>query len=549
MLVVFLALMSGTTLTFAQVQPDTSRSTQDRTPTAFSKSAHDTAQVKRANELLQIAWKGDMTPWRDELNAIVENPKAHVEVLYVVAVQVRLIKTKNAGTPLFERILKIIDNHPATKKGALPDKVQMFRGVSLIALGKVDEGFAALDKIKPTERPAWDFDPCQVAHGVRNMSGVGEVKQYQGLLDRMAKRFPKCLDAILQAKADDYFARELVDEAVAILETILKSGKQRPELIDRIAGFYIRTKRPRKAVEMLRKLCNSGVCDARLRGNIVWAQSQYHREPQVIENTFTAAEAAPDDLLLQFEAGVMHHYARKYHLSQRFLSRAVKKWPDDPRILLYTAMNYYRAGQIDNAVTAIEHAVKTASSRDPDLYYCRGVIYRNKDLKVALENMSHYQKLMWNRKDSPFKKRGMVMAFIDGMRAELKRREGGAKPRYFADPEEDHFGEPPRSLGRSPDAIHTSLDVEEKLALLRKMRDAPEPPKLDQAASTKGAPTAPPPAAAPPKTTPPAVTPPDTAAEDDGSRVTVMIISVGAALSLALLLVFLRRRKQRSDPA
>jgi MYXO-CTERM domain-containing protein len=220
-------------------------------------------------------------------------------------------------------------------------------------------------------------------------------------------------------------------------------------------------------------------------------------------------------------------------------------------------MNQYRSGHQKKAESAIVRAMKVAESRDPDLYYCTGVIFRNTDLSVALKNMEHYAKLMKHRNRSPKKKRILVTAFLDAMRAEKKRREKGLPPRYFADPESASFGEPPGSPGAQPNAINTSKeaskrlkaaeikekeDLKKKSALLTHLKKSevkPEPvPGMMGADPEKAAlelartPQTP---ANPPSTSSPRV------------GVTVIALSVSGLVVLLLLSLLLARRRRRQD--
>ena len=258
--------------------------------------------------------------------------------------------------------------------------------------------------------------------------------------------------------ADDFLARGDEASALKSLQGAHESHKGHVAVAERLAWLHARAGRAEQAVEAFRALCAHGACTARVRGNLVWAQSHFHLKPGVAERYIAEADADLENVARQFETGVLLHYNRRYAESQPYLDRALKRWPDGPRVLLYSAMNLYRSGRQEEAQRAIDDAMERASKRDPDLDYCRGIIYRNVDLKSARADLQRY--LDATRGGAvPEAKRRMVEDMVAAMDEELKRRAGGASPRPFADPERANFGEPPNSPGAAADAIIVSKSV------------------------------------------------------------------------------------------
>ncbi len=294
--------------------------------------------------------------------------------------------------------------------------------------------------------------PCRLVDAIKLGTGQGNGEAFRSWVDTFAKSHKDCASAHTIV-ALDFEARGQDEKAIAVLEALLQNGKPEVKALDRLAGLYVKAGKPHEAVRVYREICSRGNCTDRVRGNLVWAQSGFHRHPKVIEEYVAKALADSDNTLLQFEVGVMLHYAQRYAESDNFLEKAKTLWPKDPRILIYTSMNAYRSGRQKEAEEKIEVAFESATKKDPDLFYCRAVIFRNTNLPKAIENLQRYLDVM-NPRGGSEEKQAMVNSFMGNMRAELKRREAGEPSRPFADPEESFFGEPPGSPGLADNAIH-----------------------------------------------------------------------------------------------
>ena len=267
-----------------------------------------------------------------------------------------------------------------------------------------------------------------------------------------------CTDAIRFVAASFSHGGE-PERAAELLRSLLEERPDQLDWLRTLAEALKNAGEYRQAVEVLHRICELGDCDSSLRGLIVWTQSYYQNEPGALEEQVALADADPDDLLLQFEAGVMLHYHRDYDESTEYLHRARDRWSDDPRILLYIAMNSYRAGHYEQAREEIDYAVERSSHVDADLYYCTAVIYRNTDLDFAIQNLERYIPLAV---DVPAEKSEMTVVFLRLMEEEAERRRNGREPRPFADPEAERFGEPPGSPGAARNAIRVEDYLESR---------------------------------------------------------------------------------------
>lgn len=149
-----------------------------------------------------------------------------------------------------------------------------------------------------------------------------------------------------------------------------------------------------------------------------------------------AAEAAPDDLLRQYVAGVAAHYSahyiattheekrRLYETCIRFLDKTRPTLEFEPRVFIYLAVSHYRLGHQAEAEPLIEEAV-TIAKYDPDAYYCRAEIFHRTDVGRSLDDLETY--LVMTRK---FAEAGGWAADekiqrVESMRDYLKRVQAG----------------------------------------------------------------------------------------------------------------------------
>jgi tetratricopeptide (TPR) repeat protein len=96
-----------------------------------------------------------------------------------------------------------------------------------------------------------------------------------------------------------------------------------------------------------------------------------------------------NDIVWAFLAGVGSYYQHDYKTVVPLLSRVAKAVPDESRAKLYLAMSYYF---LDNRAEAerIFEELEPYAYHDPDIYYCRSLIYRARDLPRAIREMEKF---------------------------------------------------------------------------------------------------------------------------------------------------------------
>jgi tetratricopeptide (TPR) repeat protein len=198
-------------------------------------------------------------------------------------------------------------------------------------------------------------------------------------------------------------------------------------------------------------------------GMIVANLAPTHPDAEGVRAYTAKADAAPDDLLAQFMAGVAAHYSAHYtartpeqkrtlyETSIRYLERTRPAFDFEPRTFIYLAVSHYRLGHQEQAEALIEEAVRIGD-QDPDAYYCRAEIMHRNKTERALTDLDKYLEMT-----EKFRAAGGWIAEskvdrVKAMQAHLRRvMAGEEKLDDIFDPlaSDTPTGEPPHG---SPDA-------------------------------------------------------------------------------------------------
>jgi tetratricopeptide (TPR) repeat protein len=181
-----------------------------------------------------------------------------------------------------------------------------------------------------------------------------------------------------------------------------------------------------------------------------------------VRRLIAAADAAPNDPLPQFLAGVAsHYYAHEdadsleekrawYDTALRYLDRA-RAYDFEARWHIYHAVTHFRLGHQAEAEAAIERAV-ALGSEDPDVYYCRAEIFQRSNIPRALEDIRRYQAMV-----AAIVKNGGTTSPDKAKRVELMYAHllavsrGEASPKEIFDPvDSDPYRRVVRKVARKP---------------------------------------------------------------------------------------------------
>jgi hypothetical protein len=118
---------------------------------------------------------------------------------------------------------------------------------------------------------------------------------------------------------------------------------------------------------------------------------------------------------------VLLHYDKQHARSNALVERAAPAFAGEPRVYIYQAMNHFNLGDQALAERLIDQAA-ALPTKDPDVYYCRGEIYRDSDRARALAALRTYWHMTAYSSDPSSGKQRRVRAMMEAI-AECLRRD------------------------------------------------------------------------------------------------------------------------------
>jgi tetratricopeptide (TPR) repeat protein len=100
-------------------------------------------------------------------------------------------------------------------------------------------------------------------------------------------------------------------------------------------------------------------------------------------------QANPDDELVTFLLGVVKHYANEFAASSALLGQVEESFDHQGRLHIYLAMNDFNLGKVDLALERL-HRIAERPVPDPDIFYCRAEILRDRDRAQAIADLQRY---------------------------------------------------------------------------------------------------------------------------------------------------------------
>jgi tetratricopeptide (TPR) repeat protein len=103
-----------------------------------------------------------------------------------------------------------------------------------------------------------------------------------------------------------------------------------------------------------------------------------------------ACEAKPDDIVTCFLAGVLAHYLAKHEACVARMTSLLDALPKQPRVPMYAAISSFYLGRVPDADRLIARAAAISGAMDPDVYYCRSLIERDRDQASAIKDLERF---------------------------------------------------------------------------------------------------------------------------------------------------------------
>lgn len=114
-----------------------------------------------------------------------------------------------------------------------------------------------------------------------------------------------------------------------------------------------------------------------------------HLDREATQRLVRQAEETPNDAVTNYLAGLGLYYLRRYPEVIPFLERAVALVPEEPRARMYLAMAHFFSGRPDKAMQMLEE-LEPYTYQEPDINYCRSLVYRGHDLQRAIREMERF---------------------------------------------------------------------------------------------------------------------------------------------------------------
>lgn len=127
------------------------------------------------------------------------------------------------------------------------------------------------------------------------------------------------------------------------------------------------------------------------------------------------ADAKEPDLIAAFVVGAVLHHQGKWLESDKYMLQAEPLMHNEPREYLYRAMNAFHEGRQADAEQLVNRSVHMHSA-DPDVLYCRAVIFAERDPDQAIADLEAYDKAMIGTLDKTPGKQERVRVMLGELR-------------------------------------------------------------------------------------------------------------------------------------
>lgn len=302
-------------------------------------------------------------------------------------------------TPLHDRDGDAVD---APAAATLTVQAQ---GEALIAAGKALELLGLLkDGPQPcATRQAW----------VMRMADANSADLYP-LAEDIAQRTPACPEAQLAvARWSATLGKPAQGEA--ILRGVLKSGDN--ALVQAELALLLRQQqRCGEALAVLAKTDYAKV--PKIAQELARLSRVYIdcHDDAVLAAMQQRADGAKPDLVAAFIVGSILHHDGKWRESDVYLKRAEPLMHEEPREYLYQAMNAFHDGRQADAEALVTRAA-AMHSEDPDVLYCRAMIFAEVKIGQAIADLQAYDKAMAGTLDKTPGKQAHVAEVLTELQA------------------------------------------------------------------------------------------------------------------------------------
>lgn len=328
------------------------------------------AAVRRARDLLA---KGEKKAAAQEALSLVQS---HPEQAAVLRVAGSILRSAEEAKHAVEVARKVLD-----LPGGSVREAQTEFAASLIAAGRFEEALAVLTRDSGT--PA----ECRWVEALTLLALEGRGDLSWPRVPPFSEKSPRCV-ALFHLKMAH--ARD-DDDSVDRVATKALTAFPDDEAILYLWGYHYYSKRAMdRAIPPWERLVTRNPRFPALLGQYGTAYLVAQRlDRDGVDRMLKRVNANPDDLVASFLAGLGLYYLKEYERVVPLLEPVVRAVPDESRARLYLAMAHYFLGHQETAERMFDE-MEPYAYQDPDIYYCRSLIYRKRDLPRAIREMERF---------------------------------------------------------------------------------------------------------------------------------------------------------------
>lgn len=255
---------------------------------------------------------------------------------------------------------------------------------------------------------------CAAAAAAHSLHQLGEPTLSAALALAVRQADPDCRVAwIAELRARSDLPR--APEAEAAASAALERFPDDADVLDAAASMSRRLKDFERAIARYEQLGKIEPPRPRVLGHLSNAimHSKADRE-QALARYEARLQADPRDDVARFMTGVLLHYGDDYERSNEVFAPLIGRRDSEDRLWVYMAMNDFNLGLVDKALATLNRIAEQPHP-DPDVYYCRAEIMRDRDRVGAARDLRLYLAGSGGKDPSHAAKEARVQRMIDAL--------------------------------------------------------------------------------------------------------------------------------------
>lgn len=245
-----------------------------------------------------------------------------------------------------------------------------------------------LDLARTYAPSASSGERCVFVFRLKLAHALGDDALVDSAAEAGLKAFPDD-ESLLYLWGYHYFAKQAMDRAISVWDRLVARNLRFPAVLGQYGTAYL----------VAGRLDRNGV-----------------------NHMLERVQKDPNDLVASFLAGLGLYYLKAYERVVPLLEPVVKAVPNESRARLYLAMAHHFLGHQETAERMFEE-MEPFAYHDPDIYYCRSLIYRKRDLARAIREMERFLEVFVGERRLSFGPEK-----IEKARSDLERMRRGEVP-------------------------------------------------------------------------------------------------------------------------